>query len=155
MNNRPVERLVSAGGVVCREVDGKIEVLLCGLTDTGLWGLPKGTPETGETLRDTAKREVQEETGVQVRILGKIGSIQYWFTRTQDNTRCHKTVHHYLMAPIGGDTSLHDEEYDVVNWFTAEEAYSALTFENEAQMARQAVETMVRRKSRRRPAHAS
>ncbi|MBM2827343.1 MAG: hydrolase, partial [Dehalococcoidia bacterium] len=78
----PVEYPVSAGGVVCREVDGKIEMLLCGRTDNGLWSLPKGTPDAGETLRDTAMREVQEETGVQVRILGKIGSVKYSFTRT-------------------------------------------------------------------------
>jgi 8-oxo-dGTP pyrophosphatase MutT (NUDIX family) len=146
---------VSAGGVVFREVESGVEVLLCGTIANGLWGLPKGTPEAGEGLRATAMREVAEETGVQVEILEKIGSIQYWFTRIQDNTRCHKTVHHYLMSPVGGDPSLHDHEYDVVQWFTVDDAYASLTYENEVNMVRQAVAMITKSGGRKGGARAS
>ena len=71
---RRVERPVSAGGVVYRVVDGKIEAVLCGRIDTGRWSLPKGTPDPGETLERTALREVREETGLEVAIEAPIGA---------------------------------------------------------------------------------
>ncbi len=40
---------VSSGGVVYRVRDGGVELALCGRR-TGLWALPKGTPDAGETL---------------------------------------------------------------------------------------------------------
>lgn len=135
------ERHTSAGGVVYRMEDGKLDVLVCGRRDPPLWSLPKGTPDPGEGLRDTALREVEEETGVQARILGKLGTIRYFFTRTQDNTRCDKTVHYYLMEPIGGDPSLHDHEFDEARWFPAEEALQAMTYPNEVAMVRKAIDT--------------
>lgn len=136
----PVERLVSAGGVVSRRNDGGLEVILCGRVSPPLWALPKGTPNPGESLSAVAAREVREETGLEVEILGKIGSIRYWFVRIQNKVRCLKTVHHYLMAPIGGDLSQHDHEFDLVQWFSAEEACRIMTYPNEVDMVRQAVE---------------
>ncbi len=65
---------VSAGGVVFKIVEDRIEVALCGRISNGLWGLPKGTPNRGEDLLHTALREVREETGYRpgslVEILG-------------------------------------------------------------------------------------
>ena len=59
----------SAGGVVLRtENDGRLSVALCHRRAESLWALPKGTPEQGESVADTALREVTEETGLQVEI---------------------------------------------------------------------------------------
>ena len=95
------EQLVSAGGVVYRRVDGIVEAVLCGRhvtpqtadnpggqpsdTATGAirWSLAKGTPDPGETLEETALREVREETGLEVEINAPIDSIEYWFRRTR------------------------------------------------------------------------
>ncbi|GAG03543.1 unnamed protein product, partial [marine sediment metagenome] len=63
--------------MVYRWRDGCIEVVLCGRTEEGIWGLPKGAPNPGESLEETAVREVNEETGLQVVIRGKIGTIEY------------------------------------------------------------------------------
>ncbi|MBI4299953.1 MAG: NUDIX hydrolase [Chloroflexi bacterium] len=134
------ERLVSAGGVVYRVVDGKMQVVLCGRNEPEIWGLPKGTPNPGETLEETALREVQEETGLEVRILHKVTSIDYWFVGSHEDTRYHKTVHHYLMEPVGGSVGLHDREFDIVEWFDAEEACRKLTYGNEAKVVRRAME---------------
>ena len=50
-----VERLVSAGGIVYRVTDDKgIETVLCGRTEPPRWSLPKGTPDQGESLEETA-----------------------------------------------------------------------------------------------------
>ena len=64
--------VVRAGvGVVIR--DELNRVLLEKRSDCGLWGLPGGRIEPGESARDTAIREVREETGLVVRITGLMG----------------------------------------------------------------------------------
>lgn len=136
------EHAVSAGGVVCRYADGKMEVVVCGRNSDSSWGLPKGTPEEGESLEQTALREVSEETGLQVEIERKIGTIEYWFV-VQRGHRVHKHVHHYLLRPIAGSTDDHDSEYDVVVWVPAEEALSRLTYQNEVNMVRKALEMVL------------
>jgi len=136
---RKVERLVSAGGVVYRVVDGKIETALCGRKDSVRWSLPKGTPDEGESLEETALREVREETGLEVTIDAPIGSINYWFVSLDDRTHCNKTVHFYLMTPKGGSTDQHDPEFDEVRWFPSEEAIKSLTYANETRVLEKAL----------------
>ena len=59
------------------------------------WVLPKGTVEAGEEYKDTAMREVYEETGVKATLMKYIGKSQYSFTVPEDVVE--KTVHWYLM----------------------------------------------------------
>lgn len=133
----PVERAVSAGGVVYRRGREGIEVVLCGRTAEGIWGLPKGTPDANESLEETAVREVGEETGLRVAIEAKIDTIEYWFAR--EGVRYHKFVHHYLMVATGGSLDDHDWEYDRVGWFPLEEACKILSYGNEVKVVRKAV----------------
>lgn len=126
------EPAVSAGGVVYRRGEHGMEVVLCGRSREGLWALPKGTPEYGEALRDTALREVREETGLGVRIVDELGTIAYEFARPAQGVRFQKTVHHFLMEPDGtGSVDVHDREYDRVEWFEVEEALRIMTHRNE------------------------
>ena len=131
-----MEDLVSAGGIVYQQAEGGPEVVLCGRREEGLWGLPKGTPIEGESLEQTARREVTEETGLQVEIERSIGAIEYWFTRVEQGVRFHKIVHHYLMKPTGGGFDQHDREYDLVEWCSARKAVERLTYRNEAELLR-------------------
>jgi 8-oxo-dGTP pyrophosphatase MutT (NUDIX family) len=122
----------SAGGIVVRaERDGRS--LVVGMRrrdrDQVTWTLPKGTPTSGETLEQTAVREVAEETGLDVRITGPLSAIDYTFT--QDGTRIHKTVHYFLMEAVGGDLSQHDHEFERVRWVTFSDAPALLTFPTE------------------------
>lgn len=143
-----VEEAVSAGGVVYRRGAAGVEIALCGRTASRLWALPKGTPKPGESVEETARREVREETGLDTAIERRIGQIEYWFARAEQGVRFHKTVHHFLMAPTGGDLSQHDNEYDVVRWFPAFDAEHALTYANEAEMVRRAVRLLAERDGR-------
>jgi len=145
-------RAYSAGGVVFRLVSSdaskhpdsqnqdasieSVEVALVGRSHPGMWALPKGTPREGETIEQVAVREVQEETGLQVRLLTYIGNISYTFVR--DQVRFYKQVRHFLFEAVGGDISLHDSEYDRVGWFPIHEAYRLLTYQNEANILSQA-----------------
>jgi 8-oxo-dGTP pyrophosphatase MutT (NUDIX family) len=120
----------------------QMEVALVGRRHAGIWSLPKGTPRPGETIEQVAMREVQEETGLQVRLIAYIGSISYSFIR--DQIRYYKQVRHFLLEAIGGDTALHDHEYDIVSWFPLPEACRRLTYQNEVNILYQAEETLLR-----------
>ena len=134
----------SAGGIVV-SANRERPALVVGMRrrgrDSVTWTLPKGTPHSGETAAETAIREVQEETGLQVRILEPIPSIEYDFT--QDGTRIHKTVHYFLMAPIGGELSRHDHEFERVRWIPFDEAPGILSFPTERELVAGSVERVM------------
>ena len=133
------ERAESFGGVVYRRPSNAgVEVIIVGRKDPGIYGLPKGTPNPGESMEQTALREVREETGIEVEIEGKVHVIEYWFVRAAIDTRFHKWVHFYLMRPTGGDTSLHDHEHDFVEWLPIGEAKALLTYQNEVHVLEKA-----------------
>lgn len=130
-------RATSAGGVVHRNVDGLTQILLVHRRAPVLWALPKGTPDSGETVEETALRETREETGIQAEIEASLGSIRYFFVRS--TTRFHKTVHFFLMRPIGGALDLHDEEFDEVRWAPVEEALALMNHATERSVVERAV----------------
>ena len=125
-----------------------VEIALVGRSRAGIWALPKGTPKSGETIEQVAIREVQEETGLKVQMIAYIGSISYSFVR--DQVRYYKQVRHFLFEAIGGDTSLHDSEYDLVEWFPLSEASRRLTYQNEVNILYQAEEVLQRELQTRR-----
>lgn len=134
--------LESMGGVVARMRGDAVDVVICGFDaqpGNVVWGLPKGTPEDGETREQTALREVSEETGLQVSIDQFIDSIDYFFERYEDGAPCHKVVHFYLMNSNGGDLSLHDHEFDYVRWLPAQDAMKTLTHDNEVRVVKNAL----------------
>lgn len=137
-----IEDLVSAGGIVYRRGPEGLEIVLCGRRSGGLWGLPKGTPIEGESIEQTARREVTEETGLEVEIERPLGAIEYWFTRLEQGVRFHKIVHHFLMKPTGGSVDQHDHEYDLVEWCPAQAAVQRLTYRNEAEILRRALDLL-------------
>ena len=131
----------SAGGIVVRYESDQPSLVVGSRRrerDGRTWTLPKGTPHAGESREETAIREVEEETGLQVRITGPLDSIEYWFV--QSGTRIHKTVHYFLMEPIGGDLARHDHEFDEVRWIPFDHAPTMLTFETERALVARAAQ---------------
>jgi ADP-ribose pyrophosphatase YjhB (NUDIX family) len=111
---------VAAGGIVYRRQSEGIEILL--IRDRfGRWTVPKGRIEPGETLEETALREIEEETGVVGRIKSPIAVVGYHY---QDQTRglIEKKAHYYLVEAIGGDLKAQIEEIDSAHWFKVEDA---------------------------------
>ena len=142
-----VEKHVSAGGVVYRVVNGAIETVLCGRKGPQQWSLPKGTPDSGESLEETALREVREETGLEITIEEPVGKINYWFTTPTNQVKCDKTVHFYLMSHKGGSTDHHDAEFDQVEWFPSEQALTILTYAKEVDVMEKAL-TIIKQRMR-------
>jgi ADP-ribose pyrophosphatase YjhB (NUDIX family) len=139
------KRAASAGGVVFRHGADGVEIVLCGRSLEELWALPKGTPNPGESLRETAEREVREETGLGVNAVADLGAIEYSFARPAEGVQYDKTVTHYLMQPDGtGAFEEHDHEYDRVAWFPAAEALRKMTHANERRVVERALDVIAR-----------
>ncbi|MEE8421179.1 MAG: NUDIX hydrolase [Dehalococcoidia bacterium] len=139
-SERPIQRAVSAGGIVYRRNGNGVEVVLVMRPEGDGWALPKGTAEGGETLEQTALREVQEETGLEVVIVEAVGEDHYSFEPRRERVRIDKVVHHYLMEPRGGDFSLHDNEHPAVDWFDINEALRQLAFHSQRVILEQAAQ---------------
>src|SRR5277367_6012356 len=68
---------------------------------TGIWVLPKGQVDKGESSEAAALREVAEETGVRGRSIAKLGDTQYWFS--WDGERVFKIVSFFLVEYESGE----------------------------------------------------
>lgn len=133
-----VFRLASAPGISLDSVvgDNSVEIVLVGRPSEPFWALPKGTPKTGESREETALREVREESGIEARIVGEVGEIEYEFSYRRVPVQ--KTVFHYLMLAVGGNVEAHDHEYDEARWFPIAAAIRVLSYENEKDIVRRA-----------------
>lgn len=149
--SRSVRRLpaveeVSAGGVVIDVNDGLAWIALIARHNRAgklEWCLPKGHVEPGETLVETAVREVAEETGIVGQALLTLGTIDYWFTTPK--FRIHKRVHHYLLEAVGGSISVEgDPDHEAVDarWFRLDTVHRYLTFPNERRIVQLAWEQL-------------
>ena len=127
-------RHTSSGGVIFKAKEDGVQVILISHHNQKgklIWCLPKGSVEKGESLQETALREVREETGVVGRILEKIGQIQYWFYSKEEETKIFKTVHFFLLEYLQGDEKDHDSEVDEARWMEISQALGMLTHDSE------------------------
>ena len=130
-------RAVSAGGVVLAELRPDAPVALVAhrsVRGTLQWTLPMGAQEPGETIEQTALREVREETGLEPELLGPLDTIDYWFVWAPERTRYHKFVHYFLMRAAGGDFSARDQEMEDAAWFEPAQARRQMSFANERRL---------------------
>jgi 8-oxo-dGTP pyrophosphatase MutT (NUDIX family) len=115
----------------------------------GLWALPKGRIDEGESGEATALREVAEETGAHGRSLGKLGDVKYVFTwppKPAAGERIFKVVSFFLIRYEGGRLGALAEEFRhevaEVKWLPLEEAPRLLAYGGEKDMARKALERL-------------
>jgi len=115
-------REISAGGVVYREQDSVYMLLL--IEDRyGKVTLAKGKQELGETIEETALREVLEETGVAGRLDKKLDMITYEYHHPVTGETVNKEVHYYLVEAYNTEITVQLEEINDVHWHTAAEAW--------------------------------
>jgi 8-oxo-dGTP pyrophosphatase MutT (NUDIX family) len=132
---------LSSGGIIFRSGPSEPEILLIVPRGRKRYTLPKGTVERGESLEETALREVFEETGVTARILVPLDPIEYWFFSREGGraVRVHKVVAYFLMEGLGsqGDPPAHDE-VERVEWVALSRAYQEIPFLTEREVIAQA-----------------
>ncbi|MFE9930104.1 NUDIX hydrolase [Streptomyces sp. NPDC005533] len=100
-------------------VDGRGRVLLQRRTDNGMWALPGGKMELGESIADCAVRETLEETGITVEIKGIVGTYTdpgHVFAYDDGEVRQEFSIC-LLAHPTGGRLQTSDESFEVA-WFT-------------------------------------
>lgn len=139
-SQKPIAREFSAGGVVFKKGKDKTRWLIIKPAGTNRWQLPKGLIDEGETSKETALREVQEEGGVLVKPLEKIGNIKYFFFF--EGKRVFKTVSFYLMRYERDTKEGPDEEVDKATFLPFGKAHSFLTFKNDKEMLKKAKEVL-------------
>ena len=101
------------------------------------WVLPKGTVEQGEEYKETALREVLEESGAKAVIMKYVGTSEYTFSIPEDEVV--KEVHWYLMMADSYYSKPQREEYFMDSGFYKfHEAYHMLKFSNEKQILEKA-----------------
>lgn len=124
----------SSGGVVFR----KSKWLICKHSGYHKWVLPKGIVEEGEDTKETAVREVLEETGIKAKIVKKIPT-EVAYKYAKNGILVDKKVEFYLMKFVSGDIKNHCWEMEDVKWAAAEEALELLAFETERKVLKIAI----------------
>lgn len=141
--------VISAGGVVFRKlspIEGfnkcKVEILM--MKDRfGRWSLPKGKVESGESLEETALREIEEEIGLKGSIVAYLGESSYeyelrdrWFT---------KAVKYYLVE-VSADAKVVVAPDEVIDtcWVSFKQAYELDIYDNVREILRRAEDVLTR-----------
>lgn len=112
--------LVPAASVVV--VDDAGRILLQRRTDNGMWALPGGKHELGESLAGCGIRETREETGIEIEVTGIVGTYtnpRHVFAYDDGEVRQEYSIC-LLGRPIGGQLRVSDESFEVA-WFTPAE----------------------------------
>src|SRR3954453_22593000 len=134
----------SAGGVVVRDGECVVIVPTRRAADGGkVLALPKGHPDGRESAADAALREVREETGVDARVVEKLGDVRYWYMRR--GRRIAKVVSFFLLDYVSGRLDDHDHEVEQAEWMALEDAARRLTYQGERDMAAAAERLLSRR----------
>ena len=123
----------SCGSVIIRRKK-ELEVLII-RQNQGHWCFPKGHVEEGETERETALREVKEETGLDFRFINGFREETHYSPREG----VEKDVVWFIGTPTGGRLKRQKEEIAEIQWVSLVEASALLTYDNDKQMFRKAV----------------
>lgn len=119
---------ISAGGVVFKKWQDKTSLLL--LKDkNGQWTFPKGLVEPGEDRRETAAREVAEETGIEkIEFFQELTPIQYWYRWEGELVR--KKVYYFLFEAREEQKAKPQEEEGILEarWFLPAEALAIIGY---------------------------
>lgn len=129
----PPEVIIAAGAVCWRLVKGKVRVLLVHRVTHADVSLPKGKLDPGETIPQTAVREVEEETGLRVALGVPLLTIEYPLGAGRDK------VVHYWAAEVTEEvfaqsTFRPNQEIAALEWLPIDKARKALSYEHDREV---------------------
>ena len=121
----------TSGGIIFRrnKKSGELEILL--IQDAkNRWTIPKGHVEPNEDPKDTAAREINEETGLQeMKVMNWLGKVHFRYRR--NHTLVLMTMHIYLVQGQGNTDRLHPEDWlNDIQWLPATKAVDLIAYED-------------------------
>ena len=127
-----MKRETSCGALVVRKNGESYDLVLLRHRFGGHWSFPKGHVEAGENERQTALREVREETGLTIRLLdGFRESVEYF-----PKPGVKKQVVYFLGEALGDKLVRQEEEISELKWASIAEADGLVTFANDKRLIR-------------------
>lgn len=139
-----MRREFSAGGIVVRRLRGEWHVAAIRPRGKEVWALPKGLVDSGESAPETALREAAEETGVEGRLIGKLGDVRYVYTWRGE--RVFKVVSFFLVrysrGRLGDIAPAMRIEVDEARWLRLADAPRLLAYGGEREMAAKALRSL-------------
>ena len=129
---------IGVGAIVLHE--GRVLLVKRGhAPGLGLWSVPGGLVDLGETTVDAARREVDEETGLTVRIAGLVGVLDRVTRDAEGRVRYHWVLIDYLAIPESTETLTAGSDAAEVRWVTIDEVERLPITEGLMDMIRRAV----------------
>ena len=116
-----------SGAIILRQADHSNQVLLLYRGNHDDWSFPKGHVEPDEELEAAMRREIAEETGLNVKLVKQLPAMHY--TKKSTDTLEEITCHMYLVEPIGGKLKV-EHEWDKLEWVDVDKAQNLLTYPN-------------------------
>ena len=109
--------ILNSAGVIITDARGR--VLLCYRMDTKDWGLPGGYMELGETFKETAMRELQEEMSITIKnlTLFDVFSGSEFYHEYPNGDKVYSVIVIYLASEYGGKITADNKEINEVSFF--------------------------------------
>lgn len=126
-----IVREPTSGGIVFRMTNDKKDIEILLIQDSkGRWTIPKGHIEPGETAKMTARREIEEETGLRnFSVLQWLGKIHFKYRRAEKLVLM--TTQIYLVQSLNARETLAAEKWmRGIKWFSFTDALDAIEYED-------------------------
>ncbi|MBR4555051.1 MAG: NUDIX domain-containing protein [Ruminococcus sp.] len=124
----------SCGAIVYRKYHGNTEILLIKHINSGHWSFPKGHVEGDETEVETAKREILEETGIDVNLDPTFRETVTYSPR-KDTV---KVVVYFIARAKNTDFVPQEDEISEIKWVEIDRAGQVLAYENDRSIVNKA-----------------
>ena len=124
----------SCGAIVYRKYHGNTEILLIKHVNSGHWSFPKGHVEGDETEVETAKREILEETGIEVNLDPTFRETVSYSPKKDTQ----KIVVYFIAKAKNTDYVPQEDEIAEIKWVEIDRAGSVLAYDNDRSIVNKA-----------------